>query len=111
MTSELDSGGISKVFERVCALGIAMGWENINSQPGCVEHQVDPQWWFAINPHGEPTECSSGAKVPAYAIYLQFNGWPAGVVTANGGLMAAGGLANEERLIDALNVAIEKVEK
>jgi len=109
MANELDSPErVSVLFGLTVDLGIALGWENLSSHSGCAEHQIDDQWWFAINPHGEPTECGKGAKVPPYSIYYQFNGWPAGVVTGQGGVIAAGKLANEETLIAAIYAAIAK---
>jgi hypothetical protein len=103
---------ISAMFNKVCELAMALGWENIALQPGCQSHQVDERWWFAINPHPEPTACEGVAtKIPPYCIYLKFNGWPAGIVGMHGGMMAAGGTANEDNLMAALNAAIEKASK
>jgi hypothetical protein len=103
------------IFARTCELGIALGWENISLDPGCVEHRVDDDWWFAINPHGETTTQYVGAeggprpvKIPPYSIYFEFNGWPAGVCAWGGGVIAAGRLANEETLMAALDAAIER---
>jgi hypothetical protein len=101
---------VSLLFARVCDLGIALGWENISLDAGCKEHDIDEHWWFAINPHGERTKCSKGAEVPPYSIYFQFNGWPAGVIDAGGGVLAAGKLANEDTLIAAIDAAIERQE-
>jgi hypothetical protein len=100
---------MNAIFEKTCELGMALGWENISLSPGCQEHQVDAHWWFAINPHDVPVSCSKGgSKVPARCIYFQFNGWPAGVVSVQGGLLVTGGLANEETLLAVLEQAIEK---
>lgn len=100
---------VNKVFALACELGAAHGWENITMQDGCQELDVDGHWWFAINPHPHPTRCSRGYKmIPAGTIYFQFNGWPAGIVTSAGGLVACGQAANEETLIDALETAIRK---
>lgn len=98
------------VFIRICDLGIALGWDNISTLPGCQEYQIDSEWWFAINPHGEVTRSSQGARIPPNSIYFKFNGWPAGIVSSHGGMMAAGGLANEDRLLAAIEAAIKRLE-
>lgn len=55
------------------------------------------EWAFAngVRDNRTPTKCSHGPEVPPFGIYLEFNGWPAGVVTPGGGCIAAGGVANE----------------
>jgi hypothetical protein len=97
---------ITKVFALACELGSANGWENISLQPGCQELSIDEHWWFALNPHRETIECSKGVKVPAYSIYFEFNGWPAGECTSLGGVIAFGARANEDTLIAALENAM-----
>jgi hypothetical protein len=99
---------LSEVFVRVCDLGIALGWNSIKDLPGCTEHQIDGAWWFAINPHNEVVKCSHGPEVRPYTIYFEFNGWPAGAIRATGGWVAAGTLANENTLLEAIEKAIEK---
>jgi hypothetical protein len=100
---------VSTIFAKAVEFGLALGWRDISSQPGCHEHQIDEQWWFAINPHGKTTKSSVGADVPAYGIYFEFNGWPAGFCDAHDGFLAAGSVANEDTLIAALDAATEKL--
>ena len=100
---------MTEIFAKTCELGIALGWKAINQNPGCTEHQVDEQWWFAINPHAEPVKCSKGTSVPQVCVYFEFNGWPAGFINAGGGALAAGAIANEDTLIAALEAATKNV--
>ena len=100
---------MTEVFVKVVELGIALGWKSIKDRPGCTEHQVDDEWWFAINPHGEECKCSKGATVPAGHVYLQFNGWPFGLVNCEEGMCGFGAVANEGVLIEALERATERV--
>lgn len=100
----------SEVFMKIGELGFALGMRNINQLPGCWEHQVDEQWFIALNAHAEPTKCSKGTTVPAFTAYIEFNGWPAGIVNAHGGTIAAGEAANETTLIAAINLAIREAE-
>lgn len=101
---------VSKTFSKACDLAIALGHSDINKLPGCLELQVDEQWWLAINAHREDTPCSENTSVPPMCVYFMFNGWPAGIVNAGGGCLAAGAAANEDALIAALDAAIAKAE-
>jgi hypothetical protein len=96
-----------EVMVLIVDLAEALGVTKINKMPGCWELAVDDLWWFAVNGHTEPTECSHGASVPPMSAYLEYNGWPAGICDAGGGIVAAGAAANESTLVDALKRRIE----
>ena len=102
---------VSEAFSEIVELGIALGVKDIAKTPGCWEHRVDEHWWFALNPHSEPTTCSKSAGVPLkpFCVYVEFNGLPAGVLNPKGGTIAAGRLANEDALIEALKTARKAV--
>ena len=99
------------VFARVCELGESMGWENITMDPGCKEHQIDSDWWFALNPHRHPEACSRGMEVPSMQIYFEWKGLPAGFVGYMGGTLICSRRVNEDTLMAALDAAIARVEK
>ena len=96
---------LSEAFFEIGNLAGRLGVEGINKFPGCWEHQVDDSWWIAVNTHAEKTTCSTGVDVPAYHAYVMFNGWPAGVISPAGGVIAAGECANEDTFIAALKRA------
>lgn len=102
--------GVSAVFAELCELAIRSGGKAICQLAGCWE--VDfagdrgGRWFAALNGHGKPVACSRGAEVPSYTWYLEWNGWPAGLVNAAGGMMAAGSEANEERLLAAVRAVL-----
>lgn len=98
------------LFDRACLLGMALGWENIGLQPGCQEHQIDENWWFAINPHDQSIACSHGVFVPAYHAYFEWKGVTAGFVSIGGGMLACGREANEGSLLAAIDRALERSE-
>jgi hypothetical protein len=100
----MDNGGISIVFAGLAQLGAHVGVSGIHEMPACWEFQIDEQWFFALNGHEDERQCSKGHRVPPYNAYLEYNGWPAGIIDPFGGLIAAGAAANE----DALIAAIEK---
>ena len=74
----------------------------LNKRVGCWELRVDEQWEIAMNGHNSPIQCSHGCEVPPFAVYVQFNGWPAGVIGPSGGWIAAGEVANEDAFIAAV---------
>lgn len=67
--------------------------------------KVDEQWTFKINGHKEEME-----KIPAFHMFVEYNGWPAGLVSSYGGIIAAGNAANEQTFIDALNKKLSILE-
>lgn len=99
---------VPEVLDRAAELALTLGISNICKMEGCWEHQIDEQWWVALNGHRVTTRCSVNVEVPPFSAYFQFNDWPAGIVNAGGGCIAAGDLANENTLIAAIEVAIEK---
>lgn len=96
-----------KVFYLACALAHALGVRSIKDLPACWEHQVDDEWAIAINGRAERAKGLSNAEVPGHSLYVEFNGWPFAVVNAGGGIAGSGVVANEDKLIAALNRAID----
>lgn len=91
----LNNNSINMFADVLAPLAQRLGVSNISALPGCWEVQVDPRWYFAVNPHLEPVICSEGVTVEPGFAYVQFNGFPAGVVGIDGeGTFAAGDEAN-----------------
>ena len=101
---------IAEAFARIAALGGALGVRNVNKLPGCWEHQVDERWWISLNGHKETIKDSHGAEVPGFHAAIEYNGWPAGIISPIGGIIAAGEGANEHNFIEALKAATAKAE-
>jgi hypothetical protein len=97
---------ISEAFALTAELCLAMNAAPVNQHSGCWELAVDDHWFLAFNGHNVPVNCSKSAKVPPFTIYIEYNGWPAGVVDPVGGTMAAGDCANENAFLDALRARI-----
>lgn len=69
------------------------------------------EWFVALHAQtGKLIACSRGSKVPAFTFYIEWNGWPAGLIDPSGGVIAAGELANESTLIDAVKKQIASVD-
>ena len=99
--------GIVEAFAEIVALSQRLGVTRINELKGCWEHQVDEQWHISLNGHQEPVRCSAGVEVPPFHCYVQYNGWPAGVIEPGGGCLVGSGLPgeNEKAFIEALRAA------
>lgn len=54
---------------------------------------------------------SGKTEVPAFHCYVEFNGWPAGLLSPYDGTFAAGEAANEETFIAALEQATERAKR
>ena len=87
------------------------GAKDLKNHPGCWESQVDEGWFIALNGHKDPMLTSGGAgkgdvvhpiPVEPYTVYVEWNGWPAGILTPFGGTLAAGEAANPETFVAAL---------
>lgn len=101
----MDALELPPLYVMLAVWSSAQGAVNLKDHPGCWERSVDERWWVAANGHSTPTPCSRGGEpIPPYSFYIEFNGWPAGIVGPGGGVVAAGELANEETLRAALGV-------
>ncbi len=101
---------VSLAFAKLVELGLALGFKSVSQLDGCAEFAIDDQWWCALNGHRERTKCTRGAEVPSFHAYVEFNGWPAGVISPRGGEFVAGAAANEDAFIAALESAIKQRE-
>jgi len=107
---------ISEAFLKLASLAEHDGSAPLNTLDGCWTRQIGKQWWVAINGHNEarPASSPNGAskelpfQVEPFHCYVEFNGWPAGILTPYGGTLAAGEAANEDTLIAAIDVAISE---
>ncbi len=94
-------------FEAIVLMCARLGVTGIDKLPGCWEHQIDDQWWVAVNPHLEDVRSSRGLTVPPFSAYVEYNGWPAGIIQPLGGEFAVGEGANTQTFIAACESAKE----
>lgn len=70
------------------------------------EVRVDEHWVLAVNGCEEDKQTTLTVvphRVPPYHLYVEFNGWPAGMIhPAAGGWFAAGELANPQNFVKAV---------
>jgi hypothetical protein len=96
------------LFTLLADLALKDGVAPINKLPACWERQVDEHWWIAVNAQKEKVKCSKGAEIEPFHCYVEFNGFPAGVFTPFGGIIAAGSVANEETFAAAIEAEIAR---
>lgn len=101
----------SEVFVALVSWSQSLGAKSIKDLPGCWESHVGGSgWWVAINGHDVPTKNTHGGVVPPFSAWIEWNGWPAGLVGPRGGTLVVGEAANEDSLIAALRAEVARGE-
>lgn len=86
----------------VCLLAMKDGVERIRDVPGGIwRRDIGAHWKVAMNGSAE-TRKFEGCPLDPYSIFVEFNGFPAGIINPAGGVIAAGSLANEDTFIAAI---------
>lgn len=93
-----------EAFMLIGELAYKRGLRSIKDLPGLTGIRIDAHWLVQINPHPEPH-----GGIPPCHMALEFNGWPAGLFSAEGGAIAAGALANEDELLAAVRAALAAI--
>lgn len=94
---------MTEAYSCVVDLGLALGLRNVGQMNKCWEHQVDDDWWIALNPKPEPIKCSKDIEVPGGNIWIEYRGFPAGIIGFNDGRMVGDG--TEDKFIEAVRAA------
>lgn len=89
---------LARFWELAGTLRKKDGVEPLGNLAGLWIRKVDERWLFKANGHREAID-----NVPPFSIYVEYNGWPAGVIDPGGAAFAAGTLAN----IQTFNAALE----
>lgn len=81
-----------------------LGVKKIDKLPGLWVNKVDDTWTIKCNGHLEAIE-----GVPPFSWFIEYNGWPAGIMDImGGGILCAGEGGNEANLIAALESKMKK---
>lgn len=84
---------------------ISEGATKLHLLPGLWESKIDDHWTIKCNGHKETME-----GVPPFCWYIEYNGWPAGIIKLRGeGVIAAGEGANEKTLIAAIEAKMKAI--
>jgi hypothetical protein len=97
---------LSTTFMAIAEYALATGAAPIKDKLWHVK--LDKSWEFVVNGFMEEKEtgpfgqsrCSH--KIGPAECYIEFNGWPAGIINPYRGSFAAGELANEQTFCEAL---------
>lgn len=86
------------IAESLLAFAMFKGAESISMKKELWQHKVDDTWTIKCN--GQETKVDG---VPPFSWYIEYNGWPAGILGIMGdGVLCAGDGGNEENLRAAL---------
>jgi len=100
------------VFAKIAELAAAMNVTGINKLPGAWIVELDHHWTIAVNGHDEDVQTKphqhAEQSIPAFHAGIWYNGWPAGLLNPFDGLIAAGDAANEDALINAIQLKIDR---
>ncbi|WP_427340957.1 hypothetical protein [Caloranaerobacter sp. DY30410] len=72
------------------------------------EHQIDDKWKIVVNGH-DTIQNYNGLDLEPFHMYIEYNGFPAGIVNPYDGIICAGSEANEDKLIEAIKLALNKI--
>lgn len=99
-----DMPPVTQVFALAMELAIARKMPPANTVEGCMQISVDERWHITFNGH-RTAQDYEGMTLEPFHSSVTYNGWPAGIFSPFGGMIAAGSGANEHTLITALKTA------
>ncbi len=106
----VDKIEVGEAFHLIVQLYDATDGSPLNEYDGAWVYRIDGSWTVAINGHDSAVHVgpdkSMDFDLPPYHMAVWYNGWIAGLVTPDGGSMAAGEGANEDTLIEALKAKL-----
>lgn len=70
--------------------------------PGGLYRRQIGDWRIVFNGTAEPRKPDDGPELPPFSVFVEFNGWPAGLIDPRGGIIAAGTVANEDSFVEAI---------
>jgi len=105
---------LSEAFLLIGELAEKLGVTPLINHPGLWTHSIPGikggTWRWALNAHQEAlVDEESGVAVEFAHCFLQWSGWPAGMLTPYGGWICSGEAANEGTFIAALKQELERL--
>lgn len=94
------------IFELLADLAVKSGVAPLKGKMWRVECG---RWVIWVNGSNETAKTEDGVELPPFGAYCTFNGWPAGLFNPYGGTIAAGELANEDTLCEAIQERINAI--
>ena len=96
--------GPNEAWLGICALAIKDGVK-IPEIPDGIYRRDIAEWKITFNGTNED-KVDAGIDLPKFEAYVQYNGWPAGLIGPAGGILAAGAAANEDTFIAAIEAEL-----
>jgi hypothetical protein len=97
---------VTEVMDALAELHISRGLPPLNELPTPYEYGKIGKWELVINGSREDATWSreeGAVTIPPFTLYVEYNGWPAGMINPyEGEILAADGEANEQGLIEAI---------
>ena len=101
-------------WSEFCKLAAEMGAAPLNKRTTCWTVALDDRWWLAVNGRNYRLHAASPTgtshPVPPFSVYVEFNGWPAGLIDPYRASIAAGSLANIGTLVEAVKAKRQSIE-
>lgn len=83
---------------------LSQGAKQVNKIPGLWDNKIDEHWRIQFNPHHDVL-----GNVPPFSWYVEYNGFPAGILDIRGdGIICCGEFANENGLMEAIERKMQK---
>ncbi|MCK4665088.1 MAG: hypothetical protein KAT68_19625 [Bacteroidales bacterium] len=95
----------NSAFAKIAELAGILNVKSIKDLPGLWIYEIDKHWKIKLNGHKEEID-----NIPPYRCVIEFNGFPAGIINPYGGTIA-GGIANEDSFIEAIDNKMKKLIK
>lgn len=83
-------------------LAVKDGIGLISELPDKVWRRSFGAWQIIFNGTEDTQSPKDAPDLPPFAVYVKYNGWPAGIITPAGGVIAGGTAANEDTFIAAI---------
>ncbi len=95
----------SMAFNSIVELAHAMKVTKIKDIPGLWEVEVG-KYLIKVNGHKETID-----NVLPFHAYIEYNGWPFGIINPYAGTLGAGSEANEDDFINVVKAEIKRITK
>ena len=104
------SDTVVEAFYILAKLCEALDEAPLNKHNDCWECVIDKSWKIAVNGHQEPKKCSlTDIPIDPFHCYVEYNGWPVGILNPYGGTIVASKRANENTFIEAVRERIRQL--
>jgi len=103
-----EQNAFAEMWAAICTLALKdNGGKTLNGRVWYSGELIE-RWRCWINATDQNQVVAKGHVIKPFEMYVEFNGWPAGICDPHTGLICAGEAANVFTLRDAIHHAIER---